>query len=150
MRNKTFRWFALATVLGCWAFQHSSQAQGLESLVVVVNKTNAAANLSKSDARKLLLGDTSSWPNGSKVLVILRSAGSPERAAALKKVCGMTESEYTRYELQVSFTGRTAATVREAPSAAAIKAQVKANPGAVGILRKGDADEDVKVVLTLD
>jgi len=62
----------------------------------------------------------------------------------------MTETIYTRYEMQASFTGQTVATVNVASSDAAVKATVKANAGAIGFLHKSEVDASVKSVLTLD
>jgi ABC-type phosphate transport system substrate-binding protein len=127
------------------------EAQGSEALVMVVNKANsAAAGTNLGEARKLLLGEESVWRNGAKVLVVLAPAGSPDRATVLKKICGMSEAAYTRYQMQAAFTGQTAAAVHEAPSDAAIKATVRANPGAVGFIHKAAADESVQIALALE
>jgi ABC-type phosphate transport system substrate-binding protein len=144
---------ALAAGLGCWSafFYGPVQAQESEPLVMVVNKGNSGASgMNLGEARKLVLGDTSGWKNGAKVLVVLSPAGSAERATVLKKVCGMSEAAYTRYEMQAAFTGQTAATVHEAPSDAAIKSLVKSNPGAVGFVHKSQVDESVQAVLELN
>jgi ABC-type phosphate transport system substrate-binding protein len=122
-------------------------AQGVDSLVMIANKSNTSVSkMSKTDAKKLLLGQTTSWPNGGKVLIILRTVGSGDRAAVLQRVCGMSEAEYTRHNLQATFMGETAASVIEAPSATAIKSFVKSNPGAVGFLHVNEVDESVKAV----
>jgi ABC-type phosphate transport system substrate-binding protein len=84
------------------------------------------------------------------VVVVLRPQQSGDRAQVLQKICGMTEAEYTRYEMQVMFTGHTAAKVQEAPTAAAVKSFVKANPGAVGFLHEADLDKELKVLLTVE
>lgn len=153
MKHKHAIWlFALALGLASVSMDLNrvAQAQGPGELVMVVNKGNST-NLTKADAKKLLLGVTSTWANGAKVVVVLRPAGSAERAAVLKKACGMSESDYTRYQLQASFTGRTAASVHEAASATAVKAFVKANAGAVGFLQKSEAaGDDVKIAITLE
>ena len=83
-------------------------------------------------------------------MVVLTPAGSSDRAAVLKKVCGMSESAFTRYQMQAAFTGQTATAVHEAASVAAIKSAVKANPGAVGFLHKSQVDESVQSVLVLE
>jgi ABC-type phosphate transport system substrate-binding protein len=126
-------------------------AQGPAALVMVVSKEgNSLDSISKGDAKKLLLGLTNTWSNGQKVVVVLRPQQSGERAQVLQKICGMTEAEYTRYEMQVMFTGHTAAKVQEAPTAAAVKSFVKANPGAVGFLHEADLDKELKVLLTVE
>jgi ABC-type phosphate transport system substrate-binding protein len=114
---------------------------------MVANKGNASiSNMTKSDAKRLLLGETTSWPNGRKVVVVLGTVGSANRTLVLQRVCGMSEAEYTRHNLQATFMGDTVASVVEAPSAAAVKSYVKVNPGAVGFLRESEVDDNVKAV----
>jgi ABC-type phosphate transport system substrate-binding protein len=154
MKRKRAAWLvALALGLGCGSLPlgRLARAQDSDALVMVVNKSNTfAAGMTVSEARKLLLGETSAWRNGTKVLVVLTPAGSGERATVLKKICGMSEAAYTRYEMQASFTGQTAASINVAASDAAVKATVKANSGAVGFLRKVQVDESVRAVLALE
>ena len=57
---------------------------------VVVNKDNPAASISKAQLRKMMLGETSAWPGGAKVMVVLGPAGDASRGAALKDICGMS------------------------------------------------------------
>jgi hypothetical protein len=119
-------------------------------IVMVASKANAAATVSKGDAKKLLLGQTLTWPGGAPVIVVLTPAGSAQRTTVLTKLCGMTESDFTRYQMQVAFTGRTATTIHEEHSVAGVTAFVKAHPGAVGFLPKSEAGDDVKVVLAVE
>jgi ABC-type phosphate transport system substrate-binding protein len=126
------------------------QAQGAETIVMIVNKGNASATLTKGDAKKLILGQTVSWPGGAKVTVVMKPEQSADRATVLQKVCGMSEAEFTRYEMQVVFTGRAATVVQIEPSSAAVKSFVKANPGAVGFVHESEVDSDVKSVLTVE
>ena len=154
MKRKRAAWlFALAVGIGCWFAQwdRSAHAQDSDALVMVVNKANAAAaGMTLGEARKLVLGEISGWRNGTKVVVVLTPAGSNDRVAVLKKVCGMSEAAFTRYQMQAAFTGQTAAAVHEAASVAAVKSVVKANPGAVGFLHKSQIDESVQSVLVLE
>ncbi len=151
--RRTLKWLiALVVGVGIQSTAHESMllAQESDDLVMIVNKGNAATmGMNLGEARKLLLGEISGWRTGAKVIVVLKPAGSADRAAILKKVCGMTEAAFTKYELQASFTGQNAATVHEAASAAMIKGMVKANPGAVGFLHKSELDDTVKSVLEL-
>ena len=150
--NRTWL-LAFAAGLGCLSANQdrTMQAQQPEALVMVANKGNTdVAGINLSEARKLLLGEMSNWRNGTKVLVVLPPSGSGERAEVLKRICGMSEAAYTRYEMQASFTGQTAATINVAASDAAVKATVKANPGAVGFLHKGQVDGTVQAVMALE
>ena len=126
-------------------------AQAGDALVMVANKSNVpAASMTKGDAKKLLLGQTSKWAGGVPVIVVLTPAGSGERTQVLSKICGMNESDFTRYQLQIAFTGGTAATVHEEHSVAGVSAFIKAHPGAVGFLHKSEDSDDLKAVLTLN
>ena len=126
-------------------------AQKPDALVMVVNKANTAApGLSIAQARKLLLGEEAVWRTGAAVTVVFPPAGSPEKAAVLKKICGMTETIYTRYEMQAVFTGGTATKVAESASDAVTKNMVKANSGAVGFIHKSKVDDTVQAVFDIE
>jgi len=144
--------WALATGIGCCSFcrVQAVEAQGPDALLMVVNPDNtSAAKMNIGDARKLLLGETQTWHNGTKVLVVLAPPGTADRAAVLKKVCGMSEAIYTRYQIQAAFNGQSAASIRPAPTDKAVKNEVKANTGAVGFIHKGGVDPTVQAVLEL-
>lgn len=115
-------------------------------LAVVVNKANATSNLTKSELRKLVLGEQESWPGGVKVTVALRSAGNPERTAVLRAVCRMSEDEYIQHAMHSDFTGEAMNAPKIVSSAAAIRQMVAALPGAIGFLPLSEVNDSVKVV----
>jgi ABC-type phosphate transport system substrate-binding protein len=140
---------ALAIWLAPWSATADLplRAQTADVLVMVANKSNTAASkMNKSEVKKLILGETTTWPGGEKVKVVMGGVGSVDRTAVLQRVCGMSEAEYTRHNLQASFMGETAAPVYQAASAAAVKNFVRANPGAVGFLHESEVDNSVKAV----
>ena len=150
--SKKILWAALLVgVITSWGLleQPTAHAQGGDVLVLIVNKSNAGAKMDMATARKLILGEMGSWANGTRVLVVLGPPGSTDRATILRKVCGMTESAYTRYEMQASFTGATAATIQAATSEVAVKNTVKANAGAFGFIHKSQVDASVAAVYEL-
>jgi hypothetical protein len=59
-------------------------------------------------------------------------------------------AEFTRFQMQLAFTGRPATAMHEADSAAATRSFLKANPGAIGFLHASEVDATVKPVLTLE
>lgn len=154
MNSKIKTWlFALAAGFACSIVTQNRplQAQQTETLVMVVNKGNTAvAGMTLAEAKKLLLGEITTWRGGTEVLVVLGPAGSSSRAAVLKKICGMSETVYTRYELQAAFSGQTAAVVTAAPTDEAIKEKIKANAGAIGFLHQNKVDQSVQSLLTLE
>jgi phosphate transport system substrate-binding protein len=115
-------------------------------LAVVVNKANATSNLTKSELRKLVLGEQESWPGGMKVTVALRSPGNPERAAVLRAVCRMSEDEYIQHSMHSDFTGQATNAPRILSSPAAIRQLVATVPGAIGFLPMSEVNDTVKVV----
>jgi ABC-type phosphate transport system substrate-binding protein len=152
MKIKQTRWlFALFTFLtGTPPVPvPSTLAQAGDPLVMVVNKSNPVETINKGEARRLVLGQTSAWSDGKKVVVVLPQPASPDRAAVLETICGMSEAEYRRFQMQVAFTGREGTKMQEEPSSVAVKAFVKANPGAVAFLRQAAVDKELKAVLTL-
>jgi phosphate transport system substrate-binding protein len=115
-------------------------------LAVVVNKANATSNLTKSELRKLVLGEQESWPGGMKVTVALRIPGNPERAAVLRAVCRMSEDEYIQHSMHADFTGQTMNAPKILSSPAAIRQLVASVPGAIGFLPMNEVNDSVKVV----
>ena len=149
--NRRFAWLLLLIVCGVGALMIAPDpwiaAQDGDPLVMITNKQNAAAaGITKTAAKKLLLGEFSRWPNGTPVVVVLGPAGSEDRSVLLEKVCGMSEAEFTRHNLQAQFMGQVMATIHQERSAGAMKNFVKSNAGAVGFLHKSEVDDSVKIV----
>jgi ABC-type phosphate transport system substrate-binding protein len=153
MKSRTAKWLFTLTALFLslsGGRERAVRAQESDAIVMVVNKNNImAAGMGREDIRKLLLGETSTWRDGTKVVVVLQPAGNPDRAAVLKKICGMSESAYTRFEMQASFTGQTPATVEVAATDSAIKTAIKSTTGAIGFLRRSQVDASVRAGLEL-
>jgi ABC-type phosphate transport system substrate-binding protein len=124
-------------------------AGAVEEVDVVVNKSNDIAPLSREEARRIFMGDKSSWRGGKRITVLMLAPDQPERVVILEAVFKMNESDYTKYFLQAAFTGHVQAAPKDLPSAAQMKAHLVANPNAIGYLKKEDVDDSVKVVLKL-
>ena len=116
-----------------------------QSFTVVVNKDNPATSISKSQLRKMILGDTAAWPNGAKVVIFLGPVGDAARTAALKEICGMSESDFSHQTLQASFSGGSKATVKTLP-AAAVRNVVAVSPGGLGIVEGTTAGGGLKIL----
>jgi hypothetical protein len=143
-------WILLGISLPCGA-PGVSAGQAADPLVVIVSKSNTAVtSLNKSEVKKILLGDQTTWANGSRVAVILGAPGDPDRAAILHAFCGMNESQFAKYQMQLAFTGGTPTVIKEVSSAAQIKTVFRLSPWALGFVREKDIDSGVKSVLTVD
>jgi ABC-type phosphate transport system substrate-binding protein len=123
-----------------------------EDLAVVVNKATSTGNLTKSQIRKLVLGEQGSWPSGEAVTVVLRGPGTAERAAVLRLICRMTEQEYFQHLIHAVQSAEPAQQNKPdkihvvADSPAAMRQLVSTIPGAIGFLRFKDINESVKVI----
>jgi hypothetical protein len=81
----------------------ASAALAQHGFVIVVNKDNPNTKLTKALLRRMLMGETATWPSGEKVTIFLGPAGNAARTAALKEFCGMSESDFSKHALQASF-----------------------------------------------
>ena len=139
--------FTLALIVGCTRLLTVSA--GPEEVDVVVNKSNNTGPLSLEEARRIFVGEKSSWPGGKRITVLMLAPGQAERGVILREVLKMNESDYAKYFLQAAFTGRVEAAPREFPSAAQMKARLAANPNAIGYLNKQDVDDGLKILLRI-
>jgi ABC-type phosphate transport system substrate-binding protein len=138
---------ALALMTDCARIVTASTVVG--EVDVVVSKLNKTAALSREEARRIFVGDQSSWPGGKHIAILMLTPDRPERTVVLREVFKMNESDYTKYFLQAAFTGRVQGAPKELPSGTQMKVRLAANPNAIGYLSKEDVDETVNVLLKL-
>jgi len=117
-----------------------------DDLAIIVNKTNSLDSISSADLAKYFKAEKSKAPDGKKLVIVMQDVGRPERAAALKDIYKMSETEYNDYFVEATFTGAVAAAPKALPSGAAVKSFVAETPGGIGYVVSGDADASVKVL----
>jgi phosphate transport system substrate-binding protein len=139
---KPLRLILIVVVLFAGALVGRAAAQ---DVAVVVNKANATEALTVAQLRKLLLSEETQL-GGKKAAVFTTAAGRPDRGAALKAICGMSEIDFNTHFMQAKFKGEAAEPPRVMASAAALKQAVAATPGGIGLILLGDVDDSVKVV----
>jgi ABC-type phosphate transport system substrate-binding protein len=122
-------------------------ASAADEVDVIVNKSNTITDLTLGDAQKLFKGEKTTWPNGKRVTILMLASGQPERAVVLHDIYKMSDSEYSKFFLEATFSGTVTAPPKEASSAAQIKQMIADNPGGIGYVKKSDVDDSVKVVL---
>ena len=141
----------LISSLGLAALLLGSAVVGAEpqrnlDLVVVVNKSTALQTLSLDELRNIYLGERSVWPDGRRILPTAFGTGTPEFQSFLKSICRMSEADYKRYFLQLSFEGKPVIQPRILNSASAVRAFVSSSPGSIGLLHPNEVDGSVVVV----
>ncbi len=137
----------LATVLllcCCHLGWLTSPAQA-QRIAVVVSGRNSLTNLQFADLRKIFMGDRKSWPDGSVIKLMTRSAGTPERAALLK-LAGMSETEYKQYWTAKIYRGEAEAEPVVLPSNGMQKEALGVYPGGIALMTATDIKPGIKAV----
>jgi len=116
---------------------------------VIVNKANTIDDLSIADAKKVFMGDKTTWPSGKRITVLMLALGQPERGVVLREIYKMPEDQLGQYFVQAAFAGKVSAPPKDVGSAAQMKQSVADTLGAIGYVKKEDVDDTVKVVLRL-
>src|SRR5262249_36665536 len=123
-----------------------SNAVGLShsALAIIVNTQNPVDELSMVDLRRILLGETSRWPDGRRITVAMRDTGQAERDAVLRLVCSMSDQDFTRYLLHATFRGTLQSSPKVLETANGVRRVVFNVPGAIGYVRGDEVDGSVK------
>jgi ABC-type phosphate transport system substrate-binding protein len=137
---------ALALLLVGPATTAGQPAPTRPPLAIVVHRSNPVESLTSSELRRIFMLDTQTWPHGRKITVVLRDKGQPERAEAIRLICGISEREYERQILFRTFQGSVNIGPRAIQSAAAMLRFVYNAPGAIGYVNADEVDATVKLV----
>ena len=136
----------IAAVGGAPGGVPDQQANVADALAIIVHRSNPVDTVTRNELRRIFMLDTQTWPNGRKITVVLRQKGQPERAEAIRLVCGMSESEYDQHVLFQMFGGNIGLGPRAILSASAMLRFVFNTPGAIGYVRADEADGSTKVL----
>ena len=117
-----------------------------EPLAIIVNKSNPVDDLSSAELRKIFLAERRTWPGGRRITIVMREPGGAERETLLRSVCRMSDSEFNKYFMQLSFTGEAQITPKVLATSGGVLRFVFNVPGAIGYVRAGELDGGVKAV----
>lgn len=121
-------------------------AASAEELKVIVHKSNPVDTLSLYDLTKIFKGEKQFWPNGEKVLLLMREPGSAEKETVLRSIYKMTEEKQKQFWLEKVFRGEATGLPKILNSSAAMKKVVSSTPNAIGYILANEADGAVKAV----
>lgn len=124
----------------------SAQTPPAPALAIIVHRSNPLDEVTFSELRRIFMLDTQTWPRGRKITVVLREKGQPERAEAIRIICGLSESEYDRHVLFQTFRGSVSIGPRSIQSTALMLRFVNSAPGAIGYVASDQVDASVKVL----
>ena len=118
-------------------------------LVVIVNAANPVASMDAKAVKAHYLKSSPTWDGGEKIRPV--DLDSPERAAFLAKVLGMTATDLERFWIEKQYAGGDNPPTK-APDEAGVIKLVKTFKGGIGFVSKAAAaaaGADVKVILSV-
>ena len=110
---------------------------------VLVNGASTVADLSEDDLKDYYLGKKASWPDGSKVVVVVLKDGASHEKLMGK--LGKSSSQFTTGWKKLVFTGK-GAMPEQVGSEDELVAFVAKTPGAIGYADAGKVKDGVKAV----
>ena len=143
------RWICLLLVVAAAPLlgaRGPAQTVAPPALAIVVHPSNPIDNLTFGELRRIFMLDTQTWPHGRKITVVLREKGQPERADAIRLICGLSEGDYDKHILFRTFQGSVNIGPRSIQSAAAMLRFVYSAPGAIGYVAADQVDATVKTL----
>jgi ABC-type phosphate transport system substrate-binding protein len=147
---RTWRSLLLALVVStaglAGAALECQQTTAMPVLGIIVHRSNPVDDLTFSELRRIFMLDTQTWPNGRKITVVLREKGQPERADAIRIICGLSDRDYERHLLFRTFQGSVNIGPRAIQSASAMLRFVYNAPGAIGYVNADEVDGSVKLL----
>lgn len=117
-----------------------------EPLAVIVHPSNTLENLPFEDLVSIFKLERQYWPQDGRIYLLLHEAASAEQKKILDQIYGMDAPVLKRMWLAKIYGGEISAFPKTCSSSESIKAFVKAVPTAIGIVRFGYVDADVKVL----
>jgi len=115
-------------------------------VAVVVHPSCPVTDISLADLRQRMLLLRRHWPDGHRVVVLMRPTGTPEQEVFLHKVARMDERALRRHWISLLNSGRIShipSTVRTPATVATILQQVR---GAIALLPAADVPAGLRVL----
>ncbi|CAA0081122.1 Uncharacterised protein [BD1-7 clade bacterium] len=117
--------------------------------VVVVTHPDNKNMVDLVEIRRMFLGKTKTWDDGSKVQPADLDAGQPGRDTFLKQVVRKSESSLNSYWARMLFSSK-GKPPRQFVSPMAMQEWLIKTPGAIGYVDQADLNPSVKVLLVLE
>ena len=138
------RVLALATFLLAYTAK-AGAADGRDGIVVIVNKANPSAALTRNELRPIFQTTKTQWPDGSRIVPYDLLDGDAVRDRFDAAVLGLDPDRVARYWIDRKIRGGERPPVKLSGPAAVVHA-VAANVGAIGYVNATDASDVVKIV----
>ena len=117
--------------------------------VVVVSAKSSVGAMSKDQIAQMFLGKTTTFPDGSAVLLFDQADGSAARDEFYSKVAGKNAAQVKAVWARLVFSG-TARPPAAVTGDVAVKQMVAERPGSIGYIASTAVDSSVRVVLEVN
>jgi periplasmic binding family protein len=115
-------------------------------VAVIVNPQNPVDDISSADLRKIYSGEKQNWNSNLPIFVLVRAPQAHEREVLLSRVLRMTDSEYRQHWIRKVYSGEVAQEPLALLSNGMQLEAVRAERGAIALIRMQDLRSGVKVL----
>ena len=105
-----------------------------KDIALIANKTNSLKNVALADLLKICKGQTSRWPDGKPVRLIIRNPGSQEMRLVLEKIYVMPKEDVASLILTANHGRSNHPAIIVVDSDQSLVQTVEATAGAVGLV----------------
>jgi ABC-type phosphate transport system substrate-binding protein len=124
----------------------SAALAAARDLALVANRANAVSAISQPDLIKLSRAQTTHWPDGKPVTLVMRAPSSPEMKVFLEKVYGLSESDVSELIATANHGRVNHPAIVVANSDDELVNRVASIPGAIGVVDVYSINSSVVVV----
>lgn len=141
----------LAGLLG-WALALSlpagatAQARPSEAVVIVTHPDAPVSELTFEQLRSIFLAEQQFWPDRSRITILVRAPGAPERDLVLSRVYRMDEDRYRQYWIAKMFRAEVPSGPKSVFSSDMTRDLVTVIPGAIAFMPASAVTSDLKVL----
>jgi len=116
------------------------------SLSAIGNVSGAPAEMKQTELKAILMGEKQRWKNGKRIVIALMKTNTALGKTTSTKIYDMSGDELNKYWLSLVFQGKAQAPVFFT-SVSDLQNFVAQNPGAIGIVDKPIASNEVRAVM---
>ncbi|MEZ5441321.1 MAG: hypothetical protein R3F15_07520 [Lysobacterales bacterium] len=116
------------------------------SMVVVVNSQVSEEDISEGDLRKILVGETRFWQDGTSITLLIQAPVSWERDVLLGKIMEMTEAQYRQFWISKVFRTEVASGPKVVLSNSMAATLIGKIPGCVAFFDSDEVPDGAKTL----
>lgn len=103
-------------------------------VAIIVNPLTPVQGLTMTELRQIMLGNREFWPNGQRIILLIRAPVARERNVVLHVIYQMSEAEFRQYWIAKIFRAETATGPKVVYSSEMTNELTAAIPGSIGFL----------------